>query len=231
MIEDNLVKINARISRACAQAGRQIDSVTLVAVVKNRTLKDIGDLVEAGIGHIGENKVQDALVKHRAISQVSHAGPDIKWHMVGHLQTNKVKDALGIFDLIHSVDSLHLAQEIDKQAAKINKTQDVLIEVNTSGQISKFGLEAKEAVEGAREISRLKNITIKGLMTIAPLSDEPGQARPYFRMLRELRDKINVLSFTPCPLSILSMGMSDDFEVAIEEGANMVRIGQAIFED
>jgi pyridoxal phosphate enzyme (YggS family) len=150
--------------------------------------------------------------------------------MVGHLQTNKVKDAVKIFGLIQSVDSLHLAREIDRQAAKINKIQDILIEVKTSPEATKFGLKPDEAVEVMKEIAELKNISIKGLMTIAPIVDNPGKTRPYFRLLRELRDKINELRTPNSELQTLSMGMTDDFEVAIEEGSNMVRVGRAIFE-
>jgi len=147
--------------------------------------------------------------------------------LVGHLQTNKVKDAVRIFDLIQSVDSLRLAAEIDKQAAKINKIQDILIEIKTSPEATKFGLKPNAAIEVIKEIAQLKNINMKGLMTIAPLVDEPEKTRPYFRQLRELRDYLRAMNYE---LGILSMGMTDDFEVAIEEGSNMVRIGRAIFE-
>jgi pyridoxal phosphate enzyme (YggS family) len=150
--------------------------------------------------------------------------------MVGHLQTNKVKDALNLFDLIQSVDSLNLAQEIDRQAAKIHKIQDILIEVKTSPEATKFGLKPDETVEVIKEMAKLKNINIKGLMTIAPIVDNPEKTRPYFKTLRILKDKINSLTLTTYPLTLLSMGMTDDFEIAIEEGSNMVRIGRAIFE-
>jgi pyridoxal phosphate enzyme (YggS family) len=150
--------------------------------------------------------------------------------MVGHLQTNKVKDAVKIFDLIQSVDSLHLAEEIDKQAAKINKIQDILIEVKTSPEATKFGLQLEVVIEVIKGITKLKNLNIKGLMTIAPIVDNPEKARPYFRLLRELGDKINESRITNHESRILSMGMTDDFEVAIEEGANMVRLGRAIFD-
>jgi pyridoxal phosphate enzyme (YggS family) len=149
--------------------------------------------------------------------------------MVGHLQANKVKYAVKLFDLIQSVDSLRLAEEINKESAKINKIQDILLEVKTSPEATKFGLMSEGAVEVIKEISRLKNIRIQGLMTIAPIVDNPQLARPYFRMLRDLRDKICQLPFANYHLPILSMGMTDDFEVAIEEGATMVRIGRAIF--
>jgi pyridoxal phosphate enzyme (YggS family) len=149
--------------------------------------------------------------------------------MVGHLQTNKVKEAVRIFDLIHSVDSVRLAKEIDKESAKINKIQNLLIEVKTSPEATRFGLKPDEAVRVMKEIAEFKNISIKGLMTIAPIVDNPEKTRPYFILLRELRDKINELRTMNHELTILSMGMSDDFEVAIEESSNMVRIGRAIF--
>jgi hypothetical protein len=150
--------------------------------------------------------------------------------MVGHLQSNKVKDAVKIFELIHSVDSEELALEIDKQAAKINKVQDILIQVNTSGEESKFGLKPDEAIEAILKIRTLKNVAVKGLMTIAPLVDNPEKVRLYFRRLKELRDKIYELRVTSYESLALSMGMSDDFEVAIEELADIIRIGRAIYE-
>lgn len=190
--------------------------VTIVAVSKGRSIEEIKEAVAAGITDIGENKVQEALLKYREL-------PTIKWHMVGHLQANKVKDAVKIFDLIQSVDSLHLAQEIDKQALKINKIQDILIEIKTSPEETKFGLKPEEAIPAIKEIAKLKNINIKGLMTIAPIVDDPEKTRPYFRLLRDLRDEIN-------KFQIFSMGMTDDFKIAVEEGATMVRLGRAIFE-
>jgi PLP dependent protein len=160
--------------------------------------------------------VQDAAAKHRLI------GDKAAWHLIGHLQTNKAKDAVKIFDLIHSVDSVHLAQEIDKQAGKLGKVQDILIQVNTSGEESKFGIAPEAAIDLLKAIVIYPNIKIKGFMTIAPEVEDPQTVRPYFRALRELRDKIDS-SWS------LSMGMTNDFEIAIEEGATMVRIGRAIF--
>jgi pyridoxal phosphate enzyme (YggS family) len=217
MVKDNIAKIKGRIP----------GHITIVAVSKNRAPEEIKEAVEAGITDIGENKVQEALLK---FPELRTMGYSIRTHMVGHLQTNKAKEAVKIFDLIQSVDSLRLAQEIDKQAAKINKIQDILIEVKTSPEATKSGLKPDEAIEVIKQIAKLKNVKIKGLMTIAPVVDNPEKSRPYFRMLRELRDKINRLRTTPCELRILSMGMTDDFLVAIEEGADMVRLGRAIFE-
>ncbi|MFH0762604.1 MAG: YggS family pyridoxal phosphate-dependent enzyme [Candidatus Omnitrophota bacterium] len=223
MTSDNIIKIKGRISSACAKVNRGPASVTIVAVTKNRSIEQVKEAVAAGIADIGENRVQEALIKFRGLSAIEQRPAAIKWHMVGHLQANKVKTAVKIFDLIHSVDSIALAREIDRQAAAINKIQEILVEVKTSPEESKFGIKPDEAVEVIKEISKLKNLNLGGLMTIAPLVDNPEKARPYFRLLRELRDKIN-------SLMTLSMGMTDDFEVAIEEGATMIRLGRALFD-
>ena len=230
MVKDNIGKIKERINTVCAKVKRKPEEITIIAVSKNRTTERIKEAIAAGIYDIGENRIQEALLKY---NQLKAEGQEfsIRWHMVGHLQTNKVKDATKIFDLIHSVDSLHLAQEIDKQAARINKAQDILIEIKTSPEANKFGLKPDDAVEVIKEIVKLKNINLRGLMTIAPVVDNPEKARTYFRMLKELRERIcSQLSAFSSQL-ILSMGMTDDFEVAIEEGADMVRLGRVIFED
>jgi pyridoxal phosphate enzyme (YggS family) len=234
MIEDNILKIRQRTAQACAEAGRDPGHITIIAVSKGRGVDEIRQVAAAGISDIGENKVQEALLKYNELA--ANQGTcepanlrTIRWHMVGHLQTNKVKDALKLFSLIHSVDSLHLAREIDKQACRVNKIQDILIEVKTSEEATKFGFKPEETIGVIKELTQLKNINITGLMTIAPLVDNPQKARIYFRMLRELKDKINELRVTDYELRILSMGMSDDFEVAIEEGSNLVRLGRAIF--
>ena len=225
MIEENIRKIKERVALACSRVNRDPAAITIVAVSKGRSIQEIEEAAAAGITGIGENRIQEAALKYKELT-----GAQIKWHMVGHLQTNKAKDAVKIFDLIQSVDSPHLAVEIDKEAAKINKVQDILIQVNTSVEVTKFGLKSDAAVEVIKEIAGLKNISIKGLMTIAPLSDNPEQTRPYFRALRELRDKLVQLWTVDCGLWTLSMGMTDDFEVAIEEDATIVRLGRAIFD-
>ncbi|MBM3255522.1 MAG: YggS family pyridoxal phosphate-dependent enzyme, partial [Candidatus Omnitrophica bacterium] len=197
--------------------------ITLVAVSKNRSAGQIREALDCGILDIGENRVQEALPKYRELQNYESANSlNIRWHMVGHLQTNKVAQAVEIFDLIHSVDSLRLAEKIDKQAARINKAQDILVEVKTSAEAAKFGVIPQDLAQFFKEISGLKNLKIKGLMTVAPLVDNIQESRPYFKRLRELYDSIG-------GLSVLSMGMSDDFEAALEEGSNMVRIGRAIF--
>ncbi|MBU1870299.1 MAG: YggS family pyridoxal phosphate-dependent enzyme [Candidatus Omnitrophica bacterium] len=218
MIADNLLRVRERIAAVCLKAGRSPDAVTLITVTKDRSIEEIKEIISQGVIDIGENRIQEALLKYNAFKDRQA----LKWHMVGHLQTNKVKDALKIFDLIHSVDSFRLAGEIDKQAAKISKVQDCLIEVKTSPEATKFGVNPEETLEFIKQIAQFKNIRVKGLMTIAPLVDMPELVRPYFRQLRELRDEIN-------GELLLSMGMSDDFEVAIEEGANIIRLGRVIF--
>ena len=217
MIKENILRLRGQIP----------ESIAIVAVSKGRIIEQIKEVIEAGVTEIGENRVQEAIAKFNALRTMNYK---LRTHMVGHLQTNKVKDALNLFDLIQSVDSLNLAQEIDRQAAKIHKIQDILIEVKTSHEATKFGLKQDETVEVIKEMAKLKNINIKGLMTIAPIVDNPEKTRPYFKTLRILKDKINSLTLTTYPLTLLSMGMTDDFEIAIEEGSNMVRIGRAIFE-
>ncbi|MBU1998387.1 MAG: YggS family pyridoxal phosphate-dependent enzyme [Candidatus Omnitrophota bacterium] len=230
MLKDNILKIQKKLSEKCIQLQRSSEGITLVAVSKNRTIDEIKEAVACGIHNIGENRVQEALLKYKELSTVDSRQSALKWHMVGHLQRNKVRDAVKIFDLIHSVDSLKLAQEINKESCRIGKIQEILIEVNTSGEPGKFGIKPQELSELLKEVGGFNNIKVSGLMTIAPLVDDPQKVRPYFRALKELRDKINSLSLITYPLTLLSMGMSNDFEVAIEEGADMVRIGQAIFE-
>jgi hypothetical protein len=232
-IEENIRKIKDRIAQASQRVGRNPSEIRLVCVTKEADVGQIKEAIRAGITEIGENRVQDALKKYNYFTRyltpnTKHLTP-IKWHMVGHLQTNKIKSAIKIFDLIHSVDSLRLAEEINRQANRINKIQDILIQVNTSLELTKFGLKPNEAIEVIKEVAKFKNINIKGLMTIAPIVDNPEKTRPYFKILKDLRDELNELRVTSYELRVLSMGMSQDFEVAIEEGANMLRIGRAIF--
>ena len=236
MIRENISKIKERISSICSRINCDSNSITIVAVSKGRTIQQIREAIEAGITDIGENRVQEAVLKYNDM-RYAICDKQIKWHMVGHLQTNKVKDAARIFDLIQSVDSLRLAEEINKQARQINKIQDILVEVKVSPEATKFGFEPEEVIKATKEISQFKNLNIKGLMTIASMVDNPEKTRSYFKKLRELREQINALSTIDYPLpdgrqglSTLSMGMTDDFEAAIEEGSNMIRLGRAIFE-
>ncbi|MCM8782788.1 MAG: YggS family pyridoxal phosphate-dependent enzyme [Candidatus Omnitrophica bacterium] len=225
MIRDNVLKIKERIREICSSTGVNPDDIRVVAVSKNRTPEEIKEVLEAGIIDIGENRVQEAFSKYINLKNI----PFIRWHMVGHLQTNKVKDAVRIFDLIHSLDSLHLAERLNRHAEKINKVQEVLIEVKTSPEPHKFGIVPAGVRKFIQEIIAFKNLKIKGLMTIAPYFPEPEASRSFFRTLRELKDEINQ-SIEVIKLEILSMGMSNDFEVALQEGANMLRIGRRIFE-
>ena len=236
MIRENILEVRRRIEAACLKAKRDPATIKLIVVSKNRSIEEIKEALSAGITEFGENRVQEALLKY-SDKRLATGDTPIKWHMLGHLQTNKVKEAVKIFALIHSVDSPHLAEEIAKQAAKINKIQDILIEVKTSPEATKFGLMPDEVFDFLKAAQQLKNIAIKGLMTIAPVVSNPEEIRPYFRTLRELKDRIIQ---APCLAGrqagsklyapSLSMGMTDDFEVAIEEGSDMLRIGRAVFE-
>lgn len=200
----------------CLRTRRNPAEIMLVCVAKGQPLGRIEEVLRLGCRQIGENRVQAALNIYKQV-------PGVNWHMIGHLQSNKVRDAVKIFDLIHSVDSIGLAKEINKQADRIGKVQDVLLEVKTSLEDSKFGFAPEKIPEACGPILKLNNIRVKGLMTIAPLMHNPAEARPYFAALRQVRDSLD-------SSWLLSMGMSDDFEVAIEEGADILRIGRAIFE-
>ena len=211
----NIEEVKARINQACQRAGRSPDEVTLVAVTKMVEPSDIATAFKLGIRHFGENRVQEAKEK---IGQLSHLEPRPIWHMVGHLQTNKAKVAAEIFDIIHSIDSVALAEVISHRT---QTTMPILLEVNVSGEASKNGFPLSEVEPALEEIARLPRLEVKGLMTIAPLVSDAEQVRPVFQKLRSLRDSFR--------LEHLSMGMTDDFEVAVEEGATLVRIGRAIF--
>lgn len=228
MFEGNLRLVLEKIATSCIKAKRNPEEITLVCITKGVDVEKIKEIIALGINNIGENRVQEALKKFEKLQIPVYRSGKINLHMVGHLQKNKVKYAVRIFDLIHSVDSLELAYEINKQAEKINKVQDILIQINSSGEKTKFGVKPEDLFSLANEVLKLKNLNLKGLMTIAPIVKNPEETRPYFRKVKELFDEFNHL--TNNQLTILSMGMSQDFEVAIEEGANMVRIGRAIFE-
>jgi len=231
MIEKNIAKIKQRISSIGSGRMQAASLVEIVAVTKGREIPQIEEAINSGISNIAENKVQEALFKYNELTNKRTNEQTIRWHMVGHLQTNKARDAVGVFDLIQSVDSLRLAAQIDKEAAKVNKLQEVLIEVKTSPEATKFGFTPEETVGALKAIAGLEHIKVKGMMTIAPMVGNPEETRPYFRSLRELRDKIGDMRLAGIDLQILSMGMTDDFQVAIEEGSNMIRLGRAIFED
>lgn len=204
------------------KTGRRLEDITLVAVSKTVPPARINEAIGAGIRIIGENKVQEAQQKFDKVDEVN-------WHMVGHLQTNKVKYALKIFDLIQSVDTYHLAEEINKRAEKDGKKVPVLIEVNTSGEESKYGCNPEEAEDLVFRVSQLPSVEVKGLMTIGLFSEDPALVRPCFIKLREIFENLKTRNISNAKIDTISMGMSADFELAIEEGSNMVRIGTAIF--
>jgi pyridoxal phosphate enzyme (YggS family) len=222
-VAQNISHIRERIASACARAGRSPGEVTLVAITKTQPVALIREALNAGITVFGENRVQEAAEKIPELRD----GPT--WHLVGHLQTNKVKKALSLFSVIQSVDSLRLAQEIQRQAGAAGQVVEVYVEVNTSHEDSKFGIDPNAAPELAQQIAGLPNLRLRGLMTIGALTSDANRVRSCFRRLRELRDAIGDMSLPQVDLETLSMGMTDDFEIAIEEGSTMVRVGRAIF--
>jgi len=219
-IKDNLERVRDRIARAAFSKGRDPSDILLVAVSKTVEPERILEAVEAGVTDLGENRVQEARSKIEALGRIA------RWHLIGTLQRNKAKYAVKLFDMIQSVDSVALVQELEKRAAKEEKRVEVLVEVKTSFEETKHGVEPAHVEELVKEILQKEHLVFKGLMTIAPYVDDPELARPYFRQLRVLRDQLEEKGI---PVEHLSMGMSNDFEVAIQEGATMVRIGTAIF--
>jgi pyridoxal phosphate enzyme (YggS family) len=217
----NLKEVRAAIAAAAHRAGRDPGAVRLVAVSKTVDLERIRAAIDAGQDIFGENYLQEAKAK------IDVLGRKVSWHLVGHLQTNKAKGAVELFDLIHSVDRGKLARALEAAAARLGKVQDILIQVNQGGEDTKSGVITAAAPELLQEIARLPHLRVLGLMTMPPWFPDPEAVRPYFRALRELRDRLRSLSGLPLPE--LSMGMSDDFPVAVEEGATLVRVGTAIF--
>ncbi len=214
-IEQNIREIQKRIANSCERVGRSINDITIIAVTKTVDISSIETAYSAGIKHFGENRIQEAKSK---IERLENLGNDLTWHMIGHLQTNKAKTAANVFDIIHSVDSLKLAQILSDHSLR---RLSVLMQVNVAAETSKSGFSLSEVDEAVKQIGKLPNLEIAGLMTIAPWVNDAEEVRPIFRQLREMRDALG--------LRHLSMGMTDDFEVAIEEGATYIRIGQAIF--
>jgi PLP dependent protein len=220
-VAQNLKEVRAAIIAAAQKAGRDPDSVRLVAVSKTVELSRLQAAINAGQDLFGENYLQEARDK------IAVLGTKVSWHLVGSLQSNKARGAVELFDLIHAVDRLRLAHALDAAAARQGKVQDVLIQVNQGGETTKSGVEPEAAPELLQEVARLPHLRVLGLMTMPPWFPDPETARPYFRALRELRDRLRNLS--GLPLTELSMGMSGDFAVAVEEGATLVRVGTAIF--
>jgi len=220
-IADNISSIRRRMAQAAERAGRDPRQVQLVAVTKTVGVAQIREAMQAGVDILGENRLQEAEAKFAEIGQ------QVKWHLIGHLQTNKVNPALAIFDMIHSLDSLHLAQALNRRTA--GRRVACLLEVNLGGEETKYGVAPQEVCDTLRQLDKLENLEIQGLMVIPPYTEDPEASRPYFRQLARLAQEGNNLSLENINLRHLSMGMSHDFEVAIEEGATMVRIGTAIF--
>ena len=213
-----------RIKNAAESCGRDPESIQLVAVSKTKSAASVKAAIDCGIKIFGENYIQEAQDKITDLSPFN-----VSWHFIGHLQTNKAKYAVRLFDLIHTVDSVKLAKELNKQAEKNSKVQHILIQVNTGMESTKSGESPDKTLDIVKEISQFEHLRIKGLMTIPPLYNEPEKVAPYFRILRELRDQIKTENIPGVSMDELSMGMTGDFETAIKEGATLVRIGTAIF--
>ncbi|MDD5531223.1 MAG: YggS family pyridoxal phosphate-dependent enzyme [Syntrophales bacterium] len=222
-VSREIEEVREIIAETASRAGRDPSDVKLMAVTKSVDDERIMEAIEAGVDMIGENYVQEA---KRKIEKMGRKAP---WHMIGHLQTNKAKYAVRLFDLVHSVNRIGLAQELARRSSQAGLVSRVLIEVNLSGEPTKSGAPPDQALSLIRECSRIPGLSIQGLMTMAPWSDNPEDARPFFRGLRQLRDRISGEKIEGISMKELSMGMSDDFQVAIEEGATIVRIGRRLF--
>ena len=223
-IKENVAQVQERIATACRRSGRRPPEVKLVAISKTHLPDSIRSAYEAGLRDFGENRVQEAAAKRPALSDLS-----ITWHLVGHLQTNKAKPARDLFHWVHSVDSFRLAQKLDQATASGGGRLPVLLEVNLGGEESKAGVGESEIIQLAEQMSQLATLELRGLMVIPPFFDDPEQVRPYFRRLRELAKEIDAKNIANVSMQEISMGMSHDFEVAIEEGATIIRVGTAIF--
>ncbi len=223
MVAEQFHEVQKRILAACERAGRKREEVTLIAVSKTKPVAMLKEAYEAGARDFGENKVQEIVEKYLQL-------PDsVRWHMIGHLQTNKVRQVVGKAALIHSVDSFHLAKEIDKESGKKNIITDILLEVNVAGEESKFGFCLEETESALKEICQFQNIRVRGLMTVAPFVDYAEENRQIFRKLHEFYVDMKSKNIDNGTMGVLSMGMTGDFDVAIEEGATMVRVGTGIF--
>lgn len=223
-VKKRIEKIRNRIKQSALRSSRNPSDIRLVAVSKTVAPQDIKSAIDAGVFIFGENYIQEAMQK---IDEI--ADSRLAWHFIGHLQSNKAKYAVRYFDLIHSVDSFKLAKEINSQAKKVNKVQDILVQINIAMESTKSGVSAKDAISLVKDISTLENVSVKGLMTVPPFFNQPETVRPYFKALALIKDRIQKESIKHIEMKELSMGMTGDFEVAVEEGATLVRIGTAIF--
>jgi pyridoxal phosphate enzyme (YggS family) len=222
-VAENVKRVRERIAQAAARVGRDPDQIMLIGATKTRSVEEIQAAVAAGLTDFGENYVQEARAKFAVL------GHSVTWHLIGHLQTNKINAALPIFDWVQTVDSLPLAQALSQRAMAQGRTVRVLLEVRTGGEASKFGFEPEAVGEAAAAIAALPGLQWEGLMTMPPFFDDPEQARPFFRQVRGLAEEIAARGLEAARMTYLSMGMSQDYEVAIEEGSNMVRVGTALF--
>lgn len=222
-ITENLSMVENKIAAACKRAGRERDEVKLIAVSKTQPVEAIREAIEYGINSFGENRVQELREKTEIIKD------NLDWHLIGHLQTNKVKFVVGKVSLIHSLENIRLAEALDKEAAKLGITVDVLAEINVAKEDTKFGVNPEDAENFIREVSKFPNINIKGLMTVAPYTDISEENRKYFRQLKKIMVDLNSKNIHNVSMNVLSMGMTGDYEVAIEEGATLVRVGTGIF--
>ena len=223
MLKDQLQEVEKRIQAACDRAGRKREEVTLIAVSKTKPVETLQEAYDLGVRIFGENKVQELTAKYEALPK------DIHWHLIGHLQTNKVKYIIDKAELIHSVDSLKLAETIEKEAAKHDLIADILVEVNVAEEESKFGMKMEEVIPFVEKVSAFPHVRVRGLMTIAPFVEDPEENRSIFADLHKLYIDIKKKNHDNDTVSVLSMGMTNDYEVAIEEGATMVRVGTGIF--
>lgn len=223
MLKDQLQEVEKRIQAACDRAGRKREEVTLIAVSKTKPVETLQEAYDLGVRIFGENKVQELTAKYEALPK------DIHWHMIGHLQTNKVKYIIDKAELIHSVDSLKLAETIEKEAAKHDLIADILVEVNVAEEESKFGMKMEEVIPFVEKVSAFPHVRVRGLMTIAPFVEDPEENRSIFADLHKLYIDIKKKNHDNDTVSVLSMGMTNDYEVSIEEGATMVRVGTGIF--
>ncbi len=223
-MKDRLERVRERIKKAADDCNRSVDSIHLIAVSKTMPAEIVREAIEAGVTDLGENYIQEAREKVNTLATCQ-----VNWHYIGHLQSNKAKYAVRLFDLIHSVDSLKLAKELNKYAQKNDKIQSILVQVNVAREESKSGVYVENSIELLKNIGQLENIAVKGLMTMPPYFNAPEKVRPFFAALRKLRDQIRAEGIPGIAMDELSMGMTGDFEAAIEEGATMVRIGTAIF--
>lgn len=228
-VAENIREVEAKIAAAAEKSGRKAEDVLLLAVSKTKPVGLIGEAVKAGCVSLGENKVQEIMEKYEPMMEYTPEGDRIHWHLIGHLQTNKVKYIIDKVDMIHSVESLKLAEEIEKRAAQKGVVMDILIEVNMADEESKFGVKPEDTEALLREISKMEHIRVRGLMTVAPFVENQEENREVFRQMRELLVDMNGKKIDNIKMDTLSMGMTGDYEVAIEEGATIVRVGTGIF--